>query len=484
MNPQQDRTSRVLGLLLLVAVLGSQGAAIDLNSSTNLRYFPDNNLEFQVQTDGTIQPQGDIELDGNNIDTSGNPITLRDSTNTQDILRAQEGGNLEIPNGNLFTQGAVQFDFGNGASYQILEEGGVLKLQTADGTDGIELDAGNDVSIPNGNLDVSGNNITSIDTLKFEEGTSIDGNVSIEGNIDTTGNINLSDNNLLDANNVQTNRLVDPEDEQINIDDNINLQNNQNIRSSGTNAITLDNQQNIEIPNGNLSITGNAPNSNLNLGGDIDTEVARIDTEGNNYFISLKSGKGFEVADPGGNIEFATGDDTTEIGSTYTFDISSNEFSLNQDDTDILTADTGSASHAIRDTANSADLVTLQEGGPVTIRNPIADEDVLRVNASGGSNVEIPNGNIDAQGNRIVDTTASDTVRLGDSDSNTVSIDAGGSGETVVNSGDGGSGSTERLRVTSSGGEADVDVSNSDVDLQGNSVTSSGGEVCIGDNCA
>lgn len=619
MNLQKNRTGRALGVILLVTVLGSQGAAIDLNSTTSLRYFPDNNLEFQVRPDGTIDTKGDIQLDGNNIDTSGNTITLRDSTNNQDILNAQEGGNVEIPNGNLNmssssgsggdikwvkqiegapdqTQHSLLTGVGDGTGVWGVrdssqtgdafifkaEEGGPVKvmnganfnatgdlfvdsstgnvnipngnldlsggnndviigdaqrfkssaggavymssgsnnnvlLEDKDGDSALEVQSDESVNIPNGNLDVSGNNITNIDTLKFEEGTSIDGNVSINGTVNTTGDIDLNDNNLLDANRVETNQITDPEDGRIETDSSLDFNSNGNINS--VNSINV----------GSFTSNNGASDIQFNQGFTVDGSA------GGDGGVTLSGSGGLDVDAAGGDNQQNSGD-SLRLGGHINFDGGSTNNPV------IRTPGGGSGSIRIYDDANTQILAEFNEGGSVEIPNGdlklgsttvsgggdgevYAGGGVMGVDGtnpnfrfyesgtqksrlqwlssgSGGpyirwqvdgtntfkldksNNVEIPNGNLDTQGNRIVDTTSGNTVYVGDANSDTVRIDAGGSGDAVVSSGNGGSGSTERLRVTSSSGEADIDVSNSDVDLQGNSVTSSGGEVCIGDQCA
>jgi hypothetical protein len=653
---------RVLISAGVLIVLSSSGAALDLNDTESLDYYPSSQLEFRIQPDGTIQPQNDIELSGNKLDTSGSTITLRDSTNSQDILRAQEGGDVRIPSGNLDVQNEIRARGGGGADTVIGNKGGTTGFLAFGSTEVFEDNSGNvqidadELELPSANLDVSGNNITSIDTLKFEEGTSIDGDVSIEGNIDTTGDIDLKDNNLLNANKVEANQIIDPEDGRIDTDSSLDFNGNGDIisvnninvgsltsnngngdiqfnqgfnvdgSSGGDGGVTLsgsggldvdasggDNQQNggdslrlngninfdggntntpvlrtpgggsgsiriyddantqditqfqeggnVNIPNGNLDINnpGNIGGA-LDIGGNVNadgtvtsdattgfrltgggagesTEIvtrnsgdsfirvfqngrkedarfgledssgtivdlqARQGTIGpKNANLRVNSGYGIENGagtkainiDSGADVEVPNGAVNISQGSGIG-DLSGNE-RISIGGNTVVRGKGGARvavttnSVDIRSSTNSRDVIIGGGGTEFARFSPDGNQDMEVVSGDvevlNGNNIEMFNGDVDLRGGGIVDTTASDTVRVGDADSNTVRIDAGGSGDTVVSSGDGGSGSTERLTVTSSGGEADVDVSNSDVDLQGNSVTSSGGEVCIGDQCA
>jgi hypothetical protein len=707
---------RILAGAGALILLSSSGAALDLNDTESLDYYPSNQLEFRVQPDGTIQPRGDIELSGNNIDTSGNTITLRDSTNNQDILRAEEGGRVYVPNGSVsigsgqskrdlfvldestsaagalkpgpvlvqtseqyaaefqtsaefagFLQRTrsssgtpfVQFASGNSVGWTVQSNNGQrfqIRQGNAAGTPKLGIKQDGEVLIQNSNLDVSGNNITSIDTLKFEEGTSINGNVSIEGNIDTTGDIDLKDNNLLDANKVEANRIIDPEDERIDTDSSLDFNGNGDIisvnninvgsitsnngngdiqfnqgfnvdgSSGGDGGVTLsgsggldvdaaggDNQQNggdslrlngninfdggntntpvlrtpgggsgslriyddantqdiaqfqeggnVNIPSGSLNI--NSPGNNggaLDIGGDTNadgtvtsdattgfrltgggagesTEIvtrnsgdsfirvfqngakedarfgledssgtivdlqARQGTIGpRNANFRLNSGYGIEngagtkainidsradVEVPNGAVNISQGSGIGDLSGNERISIEGNTVVRGKGGARVAVS---TNSVDIRSSTNSRDVIIGGGGTEFARFSPNGNQDTEFVSGDvevlNGNNIEMFNGDVDLRGGKIVDTTGSDTVRVGDADSNTVRIDAGGSGDAVVSSGDGGSSSTERLRVTSSGGEADVDVSNSDVDLQGNSVTSSAGEVCIGDQCA
>jgi hypothetical protein len=340
------------GILML---LSSGGAALDLNDTESLDYYPSNQLEFRIQPDGTIQPRGDIELSGNKLDTSGSTITLRDSTNNQDILRAQEGGDVRIPSGNLDVQNEIRARGGGGADAVIGNKGGTTGFLAFGSTEVFEDNSGNvqidadELELPSANLDVSGNNITSIDTLKFEEGTSIDGDLTINGSTDIEGQLNLSedldlsDNDLLEPDEIRTGGSGSDE---ISIRDTSNGQDILQAREGGD----------IQVPNGDI-IAGTSGDSNsfrFESGVRFDTpslSTARISASG------------------GGN---------------------DNLFVLRDEEDDLRVFEVG-------------------EEGPIDLRNPETGEDILRLNHSGGSDVEIPNGELNVSDRILTNRGSSNT---------------------------------------------------------------------------
>lgn len=404
------------------------GGKVWIPEDNKYGYFYRKNLS-EVLEDGNNATVYDINMNGNDIEnidelrTDGSvsdEIAVRDTSNDQDIARFNEGGEVEVPNGaldmsdnelqnvlNIKSTANNDLRIGAGA-------GGSDQVRIRDNANGQDIavfeEGTQNVYIPNGNLDVLGNNITNIDWLKFEEGTSIDGNLTVNGSVNSSGDIDMNDNNIYDANSVEANRIYDPEDEALLVDDNVDLNENelQNVDGiqdgTGTNTVKLDGSNNVDVPNGNLKVSSSGAQIQV---GDFGTQ---------------------KIMDDGDRIR-VQGQNGFSIGSYH---------------------------------GGSYQVVARGTQGVLTV----------------------PNGNLRLQGNRITDSTASDTVYVGDANSNTVQIQAGGSGDVALNTGDGGSGSTRRVTITSSGGEADVDVQNSDVDLNGNSVTTSTGEVCIGDQCA
>ncbi|MFB6245396.1 MAG: hypothetical protein ABEJ03_03555, partial [Candidatus Nanohaloarchaea archaeon] len=62
----------------------------------------------EVGIDANASIAGDLNMNGNDIKTGGGTVAIRDSTNGQDVLRAKEGGNIEVPNGDLDVGGEAQ----------------------------------------------------------------------------------------------------------------------------------------------------------------------------------------------------------------------------------------------------------------------------------------------------------------------------------------------------------------------------------------
>lgn len=140
-----------------------------------------------VNDNGNVDiPNGDLNLGTNNlIDVNAiragsasaltlhsngggsDRIALYDAANSQDILKANEGGNVEIPNGNLtITTWGEHFtlvDSDDGTSDYFVTEfnSGVYRVKAWDDsagtyTRGISIDKNGNVEIPNGDLTLSG----------------------------------------------------------------------------------------------------------------------------------------------------------------------------------------------------------------------------------------------------------------------------------------------------------------------------------------
>jgi hypothetical protein len=250
-----------------------------------------NRLELDPSED-QFQIQGsELNLSGNNltspenIKTGGQNITLRDSTNSQDILRGKEGGEVQIPNGNLRVGPAdnpkVILDANPGQlpGLRFQESGdNRVELQYESSNNELEIEAKpsradllrakrtGEIVVPNGNLDVSGNSITNIDTLEFEEGTSIDGDLTINGSTDITGGLNVSSEiNLsgdldLRDNSLEDVRAITGGGDPVEFQDGIDLRENQVLNAgtfrdnTGADTLRFDGNNNVAIPNGNVSI--------------------------------------------------------------------------------------------------------------------------------------------------------------------------------------------------------------------------------------
>ncbi|MFB6209838.1 MAG: hypothetical protein ABEJ56_06930, partial [Candidatus Nanohaloarchaea archaeon] len=201
--------------------------ALDLNDTQSLDYWSgSSNLDFRVETDGTLRAQNDIDLNENNITSID---SLLDSTGSKTI-NFDGSNNVEIPNGNLNMSGgnlnmsyneivsffdnscgenqAVKEIYDNGTVKCGQAGGGlptVLSLNNSanqsnitnldfvdfdskgeirtDGTDAITIDSDQNVTIKNGNLDLHGNNLTD----------STGGNITINQSILLHGDLWMTD---------------------------------------------------------------------------------------------------------------------------------------------------------------------------------------------------------------------------------------------------------------------------------------------------
>ncbi|MFB6265480.1 MAG: hypothetical protein ABEI07_00165, partial [Candidatus Nanohaloarchaea archaeon] len=98
------------------------------------------------------------------------------------------------------------------------------------------------------------------------------------------------------------------------------------------------------------------------------------------------------------------------------------------------------------------------------------------------SDVEIPNGNLNMNNNRVQQLGAADSTDDAMPRGDIVAEFVDASGDTM--SGDLDMTGNDIRNVNSIGnGTGDVAVT-SDIDLRGNSITSTAGEVCVGDQCA
>lgn len=207
------------------------------------------------------------------------------------------------------------------------------------------------------------------------------------------------------------------------------IQNVNNLQDgTGTDTMTFDGSNNVHIPNGGLNITpgtseafevrgnagsrlvvdrgsstriwgsnkGDAPAA-LEVYGDSDAgqndRVFQVFTVSNpnNHDVSAATpvftvNHTGDVKVPNGNLEMKS-NDINSIDSAF----------FNGGGDNIAWIGTPTASSGvidIRDQHNNGDLAQFNVNGPITFRNTVANEDILRMNNSGGSDVEIPNGDL------------------------------------------------------------------------------------------
>jgi hypothetical protein len=384
------------------------------------------NLENGSLTDVySIDGGGDAVNFFDSIDMNGNIIT--DSNGALEI-----DGDIYVPTGSLDMAGNNIVNPGNVDGVDLDDPGNGLDVTDSryqiiqDAIGNSELN--NSQQFTTQGIDVSGGNVTSIDTLKFVEGTSIDGDIDVNGSINTTGGLNLNGNNLTGVDTVLG-------DEDLNLAGQDASQGVILRQGDGTRILDAGTgTQNVEIPNGNL-ILGNAGNQVL------DIPV----TGGNSAGI---------------------------VSGSYTGSAGVN---LGDYEWGLLTR-TPSESYS------SSVGIAVGEGSYRMYNNQ--GSKTFEVGNNGV--IEVPRGNIDLQGNSLVDTTASDSVSVGDGSDDSVSVNAGDVGTFTVNTGDNSGGSTQRLQITADSGSGDVDIQNANLDLNNNNIKNffesecSSGEVVAG----
>jgi hypothetical protein len=259
---------RLLAGPVAVMLLASGASAIELNSSEALKYYGQGTQDFRVS------PTGNALIDDGtlNITNNGEAVANFSGTgiNLYKPLSVRSSGPLSVANGIELT----------GTSSNTIESLSTFYLSTSSGSaSDIVLDPTGQVGVDS-NLETTGNISVGGNQLDLEEGY-----IENAGDIQT-GSVSDSDgDNEIDFNSNRLTGLKDPNNEQdaatksyvdssddtiqdnqgleevLSLDnrvggENINFNETSNIQASGTNAITLDNQQNVGIPNGNLDVNG------------------------------------------------------------------------------------------------------------------------------------------------------------------------------------------------------------------------------------
>lgn len=447
--------------------------------------------EINFRSDQPIDFYNDINVRGNDITEFFNEACGED----QAVKDVYNNGSFECaPAGGLDTAVEVNNTLirnidANG--YQIT---GLQKPQEQGEAATWEWSKDNFVSLDGdtmlGNLDLNNNNITSVNTLKFTSGFRINGSLNTSG-----GNINLDNGSLNDV------YAIEGEGSEVNFLDAIDMNGNQIRDSNGS----LEIEGEVYLPNGNLDMAGNniinpgnvdgvdldnpgrsiqvqdskyqiktngignqeinntqqitvnglKTSSNINITGNNIEDVSRIigeenlglSGEGDSQGVVLEKGDGTNLLEAGisdNNIEIPNGN----------LDLTNGNLKIDGGDgTNYVLKEYGNGIQLTRDGSGNSEF-NLEPG----------------VTELGTSKVEITSGNLDTQGNSIVDTTSSNSIPVGDGSDDSISLNAGGQGTLTVETGDASGSSTQRLQVTSSSGQADINIQNSDLDLNGNSI--------------
>lgn len=160
-DPDLRTASKILIALFVYVSMVSSASAIDLNSTTDLRYFPDSNLEFKVDTEGNLDAKGELDI----TDSATGTRIADFKTNQIEMfqpLSIQSSGPLSVANGIDLT----------GTGTNTIDSYSTLYLQTSSGspTDIVLQPSGvTDIASNTtlrGDLDMDGNVINNIGGLQ------------------------------------------------------------------------------------------------------------------------------------------------------------------------------------------------------------------------------------------------------------------------------------------------------------------------------
>jgi len=243
-----------------------------------------NSQEFTA--DGLVLTSN-LDMTGNDIETGGGNIAVIDTANNQDIARLNEGGNVQIPNGNVDI--AEPSNTG-----KALDVGGGINVEENIELDGNDIDSsGTGVKITS---DTSNNYLAFTDEGQSEDllrANNGDGNgISIHNE-----NLNLNENNIENVNGLQD--------------------------GSGADTIVFDGSNNVGIPNGNVDVAGPSNTGRtLDLGGganfdgvldmnrnNVTTVDSLLGSSNNPLELSVSGSGGQElVLDNSGDVRVQNGD--------------------------------------------------------------------------------------------------------------------------------------------------------------------------------
>ena len=182
-------------------------------------------------------------------------------------LTVSNSGDIDISNGNLDINGnEVVYQDGSLAAFSTFDAGNAYVIESGSNTRLVTVNAGGNVEIPNGNLDLKGNNITNLDTLKFQTGTSIDGDLNVNGTVNITGNLDMENSNINDV------AAIDGGGDAVEFNDNLDMNSNR-IFDIGTGSTQFDATGNLDMNSneiqdaGKVGIGTSSPSENLDVDG-------------------------------------------------------------------------------------------------------------------------------------------------------------------------------------------------------------------------
>lgn len=330
----------------------------------------DFNAEFN-RLDGDDDGIVDKADDAQRGVTDGNPFVIRDTTNGDDLLAANEGGGIEINDGTPPLSGIATLDVTS-------DEFGVYAKTSDTGGSGVRADntdSGVDATIAGGsNFTYEGLRIRDTNNNPLF-GVKSGGDVKIpNGSLEVSGFIDIFDNFNLRFFEDTTQRfqfIHNPSSDKLSVFDDTN----------STDIIDFNAGGNVNIPNGNLSVR----NGSIYLGDDSSSFYWGVDDDWRAYYrsgqtrlefvqdpngtpqVSLFLADNGDVGTPNGNLDLR-GNNITNIGGTA--DANSGVIRM-ANNTRIMARDSGNSNDiAIISTTGSDDIFIGENGnaGDITLR--------------------------------------------------------------------------------------------------------------------
>ena len=247
-----------------------------------------NTIQGHINTNNAVLDMyGDVRVNGNSVDQGLPSVLSNDNSASQNLQINTDGQALRLNSDNN-PRDTIQFMESGTAKWSLDYTNEGLKFQDRNnGVKTLEMTAGNNVRIPNGDLNMNGNKIQNID--------------------------------LVNTNTINSNRGSNA----INVqNDGFNFQNGGQLEHSGTTAIDLDSSQNVKIANGQLTVNNGCchniefqPTGGLISSKRNNSQNEIYVTDGSHPWSSDYGSLVFEAPTSKGQIIFATSDQAGGGGS-------------------------------------------------------------------------------------------------------------------------------------------------------------------------
>ena len=426
-----------------------------INRILEVRYADENNdgnYFFSQEENGRWALNRDDFRNAIEVDYSG-PVKLRGPASNQDVLIARNNGNLDIPNGNLDVNNQLSVGSTECNTGEYVDGDGSCTSVVGETSGQYVNEGGDDMT---GNLDMNNNRIGNVSNLDvstsseqiasfsstgidFNQPVSLDssGPLSVANGVQLTGTSSntlesYSTLYLKTSSGSPSDIVLDPTgevgvDSNLSVTGNIDMDSPGAIKTDGTDAISVDNNQNVEISNGNIDLNSN----DLNLGNGADVTApnsgslrVRATGGGNNVLFDVRdtgAGQNDFLVRESGNVEIPNGN--VGIGQSA----GNNRLEVNGaieassvknvQQVEIQSGGIPRLRFTDTDSSTAMDMDIEVQNNRLSVQNQSDSTELLNVRADSG-NVKVPNGNLDINGNI--------------EGSNKLTLTGGGAGEDAV----------------------------------------------------